>query len=92
LKIGHNIVGSHPKNQAKLPQKHPKNLTKSLVFIHPKMTFYFWTRVLGTWKNSLKSPKMKQNYPESTQKSLQNLLFLDTPNWVFTSGPGELGT
>jgi hypothetical protein len=31
-----------------------------------------------------------QNYLKSTLKNVQNLLFFDTPKWIFISGPGHL--
>jgi hypothetical protein len=37
-------------------------------------------------KRDMKQPKKGQ------KRNLQNPLFLDTPNWIFISGPGCMGT
>jgi hypothetical protein len=38
----------------------------------------------------LGTQKIKHNYFKSTQKTLQNTLFLEIPKWVFISGPDQL--
>jgi hypothetical protein len=63
-------VPKYPTNLAIFPKvnnrKGSKKLTKCLVFKHPKMAFYFWTRAFGVLKDRLESykfscfPKIKQ--------------------------------
>jgi hypothetical protein len=45
---------------------------------------------IGHTKKPLKSPKIMQNYLTSTLKNLQHTVFLDTPKWLFISGPDQL--
>jgi hypothetical protein len=54
-KIGHKKKSFKSQNNAKLPQERPKNLTKYLVFKHPKMAFYFWTKPFGACKKKGKT-------------------------------------
>jgi hypothetical protein len=51
---------------------------------------------LGTRKNRVESYKFscfpKVNNRKRSKKNLQNALFLNTPKWIFISGPGYLAS
>lgn len=78
--------------QAKLSQKHQRNLTKSLVFRLSNLGFYFWTRLAyakcfvskypKSIQKSFKSHKVNQNYLKNylniSPKTLQNFVLLDS--------------
>jgi uncharacterized glyoxalase superfamily protein PhnB len=44
-----------------------KKLTKYLVFTHPKMAFYFWTKPFGACKITEKRQKKKTNEMNAKQ-------------------------
>jgi hypothetical protein len=72
-------------NNGKLPQERPKKLTKYLVFTHPKMAFYFWTRTFGVLKIKAESYKFSV-FPKvnirKRYKKLTKCLVFNTPKWL----------
>jgi hypothetical protein len=72
-------VPKYPTNLAIFPKvnnrKGSKKLTKCLVFKHPKMAFYFWTKPFGACKKT--TPNNKEGYlaPYKTRQNPKNLCF-----------------
>jgi hypothetical protein len=53
-------------------RKRFKNLTKSLVFKHPKMAFYFWNRTFGVFKKQGRTLKIELfSQKSTTEKGLK---------------------
>jgi hypothetical protein len=56
-------------------RKRSKKLTKRLVFTHPKMAFYFWTKPFGACKKKEKQHQIKEVYlaPYKTRQNPENV-------------------
>jgi hypothetical protein len=86
-KIGHTKkpLKSHKIMENYLKER-PKKLTKYLVFTHPKMAFYFWTRTFGVLKIKAESYKFclfpKVNIRKRSKKLTKCLVF-EHPKMAF---------
>jgi hypothetical protein len=73
ISVDHQKLGTRKKllKSPKIMQNYLKNalkkLTKYLVFTHPKMAFYFWTKPFGACKITEKRQKKKTNEMNAKQ-------------------------
>ena len=82
-------------NNAKLYQERPKKLTKYLVFTHPKMAFYFWTRAFGVLQNRTESYKfscfLKSIQPKKAKNLSKSINFYPPQKYPNICRPPKIG-